>query len=681
MAEEPPPSAAHQALAANRALEQQLRAVAATLAEEERQLRRRMQTVRQRLAMRRTNRAVAELGALPLTTTARTASDVFAKTTESRYRPVAPELPRSFIRPKRSFFSDADAAPPRKRGRKPKGFHEQLRVQRLLQQRSGVEDDPSEPAPNADTRALRRFAHEAFVATPPNVFTPKERKLLREFADAQLKAQRALCGGAGAEATDSHSLPLETWNLLTTRSKAPVQRSGFACMLRWELHDKPGLRLCAWTKEEDAALRALASGEVDPALVNHWEEIARRMPVPGRPPVHCLTRYQSKLCATNVLSSFTPEEDALIRQAVAVFGERWSIIADLMDGRVPEQIRHRWQLTLSPLVKHGKYSVVEDRRMLLALYVYHDRTSPFRKETAAWTDVSHHVPGRQQPSLRDRFLNSLNAEISFTPWKPQDDAKLLRLVDELGWNCPGLWARIAAEIGNRSDNQVARRWRWLAPEAYDKYRKEKQETVATLPAIFQRPMLVRNRARRGESKAHAKRSSYVVDEASDGSSDSDDSGDSGGEDSGGGGGNGRTTGGEHAGGGGEKLLAQMVEQCLPFPYLTMLTVSAASVKRSALASRGASRSLHSQFKMDDNYDPAASNQHTPIITSTKAVKCLRPKEWSPQVEEAFRVQQAGWRDLKEYMETYGQPERWENGRAHRECEDKYMHSVKLFEYA
>lgn len=28
---------------------------------------------------------------------------------------------------------------------------------------------------------------------------------------------------------------------------------------------------------------------------------------------------------------------------------------------------------------------------------------------------------------------------------------------------------------------------------------------------------------------------------------------------------------------------------------------------------------------------------------------------------AFRVQQAGWRDLKEYMETYGQPERWDNG--------------------
>lgn len=71
----------------------------------------------------------------------------------------------------------------------------------------------------------------------------------------------------------------------------------------------------------------------------------------------------------------------------------------------------------------------------------------------------------------------------------------------------------------------------------------------------------------------------------------------------------------------------------------MLTVSAASVKRSTLASRGtsrhgsSSRSLHAQFKMDVNYDPETGTQYIPIITNTKAVKCVRPKEWSPQVEE------------------------------------------------
>lgn len=87
------------------------------------------------------------------------------------------------------------------------------------------------------------------------------------------------------------------------------------------------------------------------------------------------------------------------------------------------------------------------------------------------------------------------------------------------------------------------------------------------------------------------------------------------------------------------------------------------------------------------------------------------------------MHQAGWRDLKEYMETYGEPNRWENGliqctrvksngyytywcvsamarcalsrilsdgelcgtglsrRPTRECDDKYLHTVKLFEYA
>lgn len=520
------------ALAANRALEAQLRAVAATLADEEQQLQQRIQAARQRLALRRAGRAVAALGlrtsAAPASSARGLTVDVFAKAPESRYKPVAPDPPRSFIRPKRSFFSDEAQDQPRKKGRKPRGFHEQLRVQRLEQQQQMQRGgDPSEPAPNADTLALRRHAHEAFVAAPPTVFAPKERQQLREFADAQLQLRRALDGGQDT----SNSLPLATWNLLTTRGKAPIQRSGFACMLRWELHDKPGLRLCAWTKAEDAALRALASGDVDPALVNRWEEIARRMPEPGRPPVHCLIRYQSKLCAANVNSSFSREEDALIHQAVGVFGERWNIIADLMDGRVPEQIRHRWQQSLSPHVKHGKFSVVEDRRMLLALYAYHDRATPFRKEAAAWTDVSHHVPGRLQPPLRDRFLNSLNSEISFTPWKPQDDDKLLRLVAELGWSCPGLWARVAAELGNRSDSQVARRWKSLAPDEYEQYRKEKARAAAALPAIFQRPILGRKRVRRGDGTRTL--SSYNVqdepDEASSDSSDSDDDSDGGDE--------------------------------------------------------------------------------------------------------------------------------------------------------
>ncbi|KAG2502484.1 hypothetical protein BBO99_00009869 [Phytophthora kernoviae] len=134
--------------------------------------------------------------------------------------------------------------------------------------------------------------------------------------------------------------------------------------------------------------------------------------------------------------------------------------------------------------------------------------------------------------------------------------------------------------------------------------------------------------------------------------------------------------------------------------MEVLSINATSVTR-ANSSKGSSRSSTSrpqsnQFKMDEG-DSSTSNQAQPVITSSKATRCYRPKEWSPEAEEAFRVQQTGWRDIKEYMETYGEPERWHNDfvrctrvksngyytywRPHRECDDKYLHTVKLFEYA
>ncbi|RLN91533.1 hypothetical protein BBJ28_00015801 [Nothophytophthora sp. Chile5] len=141
--------------------------------------------------------------------------------------------------------------------------------------------------------------------------------------------------------------------------------------------------------------------------------------------------------------------------------------------------------------------------------------------------------------------------------------------------------------------------------------------------------------------------------------------------------------------------------------MEVLSITASSLNRSSLSSRGSSRSTTSRslptqhFKMDEGCSSGDNQQHAqpqqPVVTNMKAVRCFRVKEWSPEAEEAFRVQQTGWRDIKEYMETYGEPERWANGfvrctrvksngyytywRPHRECDDKYLHTVKLFEYA
>ena len=39
----------------------------------------------------------------------------------------------------------------------------------------------------------------------------------------------------------------------------------------------------------------------------------------------------------------------------------------------------------------------------------------------------------------------------------------------------------------------------------------------------------------------------------------------------------------------------------------------------------------------------------------------RATVWSPEVEEAYRIQGSGWRNIREYRKAHGDPLRWENG--------------------
>ncbi|KAF1784986.1 Meiosis-expressed protein [Phytophthora cactorum] len=588
-----------EALEANRALVAELQALEQSLAKEEAKLLAKTQSIRRGMALRRAKQAMDAL--LPLT-------------------PQKGAMMQGMREIHVSFFTD-EVERERKVGRPKK------KKQKTLEH-TGAEDQEqtrlralSEPPPNTDTEFLRAHSHEA------------ERKVVKDFAEDFYMTH-----------APNEEIPLQVWNGIhkwqgmRKSRQLPIERSGFACKLWYDLHESPNLRLCAWTKQEDAALRRLATGEADSTLVNQWPEIAKRMPIPGRPAAHCLTRYQTALCANSAKSGFTPEEDQILREAVPIFGEKWNVIADLLDGRVSEQIRHRWQLTLAPGLRRGKFSVIEDRRMLLALRAYVSNGSEYNLEQVAWNDISHHIPGRTQPAIRDRFLNCLNPELSFRKFTKQEDQIILARVREWGIESARLWPRLAAELGDRTDSQVCRRWRFLDPEAYEKRSQALEEATARqTTAVFRRRSIHRHAP--SNSKKHTSRSSY----------------------------NGLS--------------------------MEVLSVNATSVARSSLSSRkgSTSRSSNTQYKMDEEYSSGNNNhaqpQLNPVVTSTKATRCYRPKEWSVEAEEAFR----------EYMETYGEPERWQNGfvrctrvkangyytywRPHRECDDKYLHTVKLFEYA
>ncbi|KUF93095.1 hypothetical protein AM588_10004830 [Phytophthora nicotianae] len=303
-------TAVAEALEANRALVAELQGLEQSLMKEEAKLLAKTQAIRRRMALRRAQQAMDAL--LPRMQQNEKMMQRYERSPRTRNKTGV--MPRSFIRQQASFFTDEEERE-RKVGRPKKKKQKTLEL-------TGAEDEEqmrlravSEPPPNADTEFLRAHSHEAFVAGPPTIFSSRERKVVKEFAEDFYMTH-----------SPNEEIPLQVWNGIhkwqgmRKSRQLPIERSGFACKLWYDLHESSTLRLCAWTKEEDAALRRLATGGVDPALVNQWHEIAKRMPIPGRPAAHCLTRYQTALCADNAKSGFTPEEDQILRQAVRFLG-------------------------------------------------------------------------------------------------------------------------------------------------------------------------------------------------------------------------------------------------------------------------------------------------------------------------------------------------------------------------
>ncbi|OQR91617.1 hypothetical protein THRCLA_22443 [Thraustotheca clavata] len=137
-----------------------------------------------------------------------------------------------------------------------------------------------------------------------------------------------------------------------------------------------------------------------------------------------------------------------------------------------------------------------------------------------------------------------------------------------------------------------------------------------------------------------------------------------------------------------------------------LSISAMSVGRRASSSHGSALNRNNSLRASRQSEMSKYKlaEGCYITEDNNAIegkcpeptKMYRPKEWSPEVEDAFRIQQTGWRDINDYKAKYGEPERWENGfvrctrvkangyytywRSTRECEDKYLNKVKVFEY-
>jgi len=85
-----------------------------------------------------------------------------------------------------------------------------------------------------------------------------------------------------------------------------------------------------------------------------------------------------------------------------------------------------------------------------------------------------------------------------------------------------------------------------------------------------------------------------------------------------------------------------------------------------------------------------------FVDTKKPTSMHRPKHWSDEVEEAYRLQLAGYRDAVEYKAVKGEIDRWpksgyikklqrKDGKFYyfnraRECADKDVNKIKLYGY-
>lgn len=125
--------------------------------------------------------------------------------------------------------------------------------------------------------------------------------------------------------------------------------------------------------------------------------------------------------------------------------------------------------------KTHPWSELEDQRLLSGIHKF---------GLDNWAAVCAHVGNaRTRAQCSQRWFRGLDPRISKVLWTPEEDAKLIELVEKYGDRC---WTKIASELRNRSDAQCRYHYRQLTKDSNDD-EKSIGDGHGHVPAVFSAP--------------------------------------------------------------------------------------------------------------------------------------------------------------------------------------------------
>lgn len=151
-----------------------------------------------------------------------------------------------------------------------------------------------------------------------------------------------------------------------------------------------------WTPEEDQQLISIMQTSPPPS----WCSLLPKFP--GKTPQQISGRWEKVLNPGLIKGSWTREEDEFIINFVKTNGPRnWVQLAECLPGRIGKQCRERWTNHLSPDVARAGWSEEEDKKLVELHALYGNQ----------WTKIASMMEGRTDNSVKNRWNSSLKRRL------------------------------------------------------------------------------------------------------------------------------------------------------------------------------------------------------------------------------------------------------------------------------